>query len=154
MTSRCTVSPFMATVGLPLRPSWLTGALPAQACLCKLPLTKTCNASQGFVSSPFLTSKNFAPCDFQASFLAYTHFTSRPRFQACTIRHIVILLEVGQLTLYGDAVMWDAHRRFGSTYKWLLYGDDDTFFFTDAVLSVLGRLDPEMPYFLTGVLHT
>ena len=31
-----------------------------------------------------------------------------------------------------------------------MYGDDDTFFFTDAVLKSLEGLDPEMPYFLTG----
>ncbi|KAK9836092.1 hypothetical protein WJX81_000611 [Elliptochloris bilobata] len=41
---------------------------------------------------------------------------------------------------------------FGGAYKWLLYGDDDTFFFTDAMLGVLGGLDPDMPYFLTDHL--
>ncbi len=41
-------------------------------------------------------------------------------------------------------------RHFGESYKWLLYGDDDTFFFLDAAMQVLQHLDPEMPYFLTG----
>lgn len=41
-------------------------------------------------------------------------------------------------------------RHFGDTYTWLLYGDDDTLFFTDAVLGVLDGLDADMPYFLTG----
>lgn len=35
----------------------------------------------------------------------------------------------------------------------MLYGDDDTFFFMDAVASVVKDLDPEMPYFLSG-LHS
>lgn len=42
-----------------------------------------------------------------------------------------------------------AHRRFGDTYKWLLYGDDDTFFFDHALISTLQEMDPDMPYFLT-----
>lgn len=41
-------------------------------------------------------------------------------------------------------------RHYGETYKWLLYGDDDTFFFLDAAMNVLQHLDPDMPYFLTG----
>ena len=41
-------------------------------------------------------------------------------------------------------------RRFGDTYKWLLYGDDDTFFFDHALISTLQEMDPDMPYFLTG----
>lgn len=41
-------------------------------------------------------------------------------------------------------------RHFGDTFKWLAYGDDDTFFFLDAVRGVLSGLDPAMPYFLTG----
>jgi len=42
------------------------------------------------------------------------------------------------------------YRHFGDSYKWLLYGDDDTFFFLDAAMQVLQHLDPDMPYFLTG----
>ena len=34
----------------------------------------------------------------------------------------------------------------GDTYKWMLYGDDDTLFFVDAVLDLLHPLDPELPY--------
>ena len=33
-----------------------------------------------------------------------------------------------------------------------MYGDDDTFFFIDAVLKTVEKLDPEMPYFLTGII--
>ena len=41
-------------------------------------------------------------------------------------------------------------RHYGDSYKWLLYGDDDTFFFLDAAMNVLQHLDPQMPYFFTG----
>lgn len=43
-------------------------------------------------------------------------------------------------------------RDLEGSFKWMLYGDDDTFFFVDAVLEAVGGLDPEMPYFLTGKL--
>lgn len=46
------------------------------------------------------------------------------------------------------------YRHFGDSYKWLLYGDDDTFFFLDAAMEVLQHLDPDMPYFLTGSEHS
>ena len=39
---------------------------------------------------------------------------------------------------------------YGDSYKWVLYGDDDTMFFIDNVLALLGTLDPELPYFITG----
>lgn len=46
-------------------------------------------------------------------------------------------------------------RHYGDSYKWLLYGDDDTFYFLDAAINVLQHLDPDMPYFLTGdITHT
>ncbi|KXZ55605.1 hypothetical protein GPECTOR_2g1155 [Gonium pectorale] len=38
-----------------------------------------------------------------------------------------------------------AHRHFGETYKWLLYGDDDTLFFMDAVKHMLDSYDPDLP---------
>lgn len=34
----------------------------------------------------------------------------------------------------------------GETYRWMLYGDDDTLFFVDAVLDLLQPFDPELPY--------
>lgn len=43
-----------------------------------------------------------------------------------------------------------AHKHFGDTYKWLLYMDDDTIFFPDAVMRLLEDFDPDMPYFITG----
>ena len=35
------------------------------------------------------------------------------------------------------------------SYKWILYGDDDTFWFIDNVLIYLNQLDPDMPYLLS-----
>lgn len=35
------------------------------------------------------------------------------------------------------------------SYKWMLYGDDDTVFYLDNVLRMLEPLDPAMPYFIT-----
>ena len=35
------------------------------------------------------------------------------------------------------------------SYKWILYGDDDTFWFIDNVLTYLDQLDPDMPYLLS-----
>ena len=46
-----------------------------------------------------------------------------------------------------------AHKQLGDTYKWLLYGDDDTVWFMDGVLDVLSDLDPDTPYFISGQLH-
>ncbi|KAK9815274.1 hypothetical protein WJX72_000949 [[Myrmecia] bisecta] len=42
-----------------------------------------------------------------------------------------------------------AHRHFGETYKWMLYGDDDTMWFLNAASTMVHGLDPEVPYFLT-----
>ena len=39
---------------------------------------------------------------------------------------------------------------FGDSYKWLLYGDDDTMFFIDGVLALVQNLDADVPYFITG----
>ncbi|KAL3136186.1 hypothetical protein ABBQ32_007200 [Trebouxia sp. C0010 RCD-2024] len=36
-----------------------------------------------------------------------------------------------------------------NSYKWILYGDDDTFWFIDNVLIHLDQLDPDMPYLLS-----
>ncbi len=45
-------------------------------------------------------------------------------------------------------------RHFGDTFKWLLYGDDDTLFFMEGIRKVAQGLDPDMPYALTGnALH-
>ena len=35
-------------------------------------------------------------------------------------------------------------------YRWILYGDDDTFWFVGGVLDLLKDLDPDMPYIVTG----
>ena len=47
-----------------------------------------------------------------------------------------------------------AHVQLKDTYKWLLYGDDDTVWFLEGVMSMLEDLDPDMPYFITGDLST
>lgn len=44
-----------------------------------------------------------------------------------------------------------AHKEFGDTYKWLLYGDDDTQFFIDGALRLAQDFDPDLPWFITGV---
>lgn len=38
------------------------------------------------------------------------------------------------------------------SYKWILYGDDDTVFFVDNVLSMLSMLDHRQPYLLSDCL--
>jgi hypothetical protein len=39
-------------------------------------------------------------------------------------------------------------RELGDTFKWVLYGDDDTLFFLEAAMKVVEGLDPDMPYWL------
>ncbi|RYE14438.1 MAG: hypothetical protein EOP45_19635, partial [Sphingobacteriaceae bacterium] len=39
---------------------------------------------------------------------------------------------------------------FGDTYKWMLYGDDDTMFFAEGIQNLVKDIDPNMPYFITG----
>ena len=39
--------------------------------------------------------------------------------------------------------------RGADSYKWMLYGDDDTVFYLDNVLRMLQPLDHTMPYFIT-----
>ena len=41
-------------------------------------------------------------------------------------------------------------RELGDSFKWLFYGDDDTFYVVDPALKLLQGLDHDMPYFLTG----
>ncbi len=46
-----------------------------------------------------------------------------------------------------------AHEWLASTsgsYKWMLYGDDDTVWFLPGVMKVVEGLDPELPWLLTG----
>ncbi|KAG2453861.1 hypothetical protein HYH02_002068 [Chlamydomonas schloesseri] len=45
-----------------------------------------------------------------------------------------------------------AHEHFGESYKWLLYGDDDTIFYMPAVKQMLAHLDPELPYAISDNL--
>ena len=41
-------------------------------------------------------------------------------------------------------------QAFGDTYKWMLYGDDDTMFFAEGIQNLVKDIDPNMPYFITG----
>ena len=43
-----------------------------------------------------------------------------------------------------------AHKELGDTYKWMLYGDDDTQFFLDGALRLAKDFDPDLPWFITG----
>ncbi|KAK3240734.1 hypothetical protein CYMTET_49443 [Cymbomonas tetramitiformis] len=42
-----------------------------------------------------------------------------------------------------------ANASFAGKYKWMLYGDDDTYFFMSNILEELQGLDPDMPYLIT-----
>lgn len=58
-------------------------------------------------------------------------------------------------SLYGGdtraaLVPYLAHASFGDSYKWLLYGDDDTVWFMESVMRLLQDFDPDLPYFITG----
>ena len=43
-----------------------------------------------------------------------------------------------------------AGRALQGQYKWMLYGDDDTLWFVNGVLELARKLDPTMPYIITG----
>ncbi|GFR48861.1 hypothetical protein Agub_g10815, partial [Astrephomene gubernaculifera] len=45
-----------------------------------------------------------------------------------------------------------AHKYFGESYKWMLYGDDDTLFYMAAVKRLVSRLDPDLPYAISDNL--
>eukprot|EP00198_Chlamydomonas_reinhardtii_P006618 XP_001695954.1 predicted protein [Chlamydomonas reinhardtii] len=38
-----------------------------------------------------------------------------------------------------------AYRHYGDTFKWMLYGDDDTLFYLDALKHMLSEHDPQLP---------
>lgn len=41
-------------------------------------------------------------------------------------------------------------RALQGQYKWMLYGDDDTLWFVNGVLELARKLNPTMPYIITG----
>ncbi|KAG2434057.1 hypothetical protein HXX76_007785 [Chlamydomonas incerta] len=43
------------------------------------------------------------------------------------------------------AAPFAAYRHYGDTFKWLLYGDDDTLFYLDALKHMLSEHDPNLP---------
>ena len=44
-----------------------------------------------------------------------------------------------------------AHKTLApGSYKWMLFGDDDTIFFVNSVLEFLQDFDPDLPYFISG----
>lgn len=42
-----------------------------------------------------------------------------------------------------------AVQALGDSYKWMLYGDDDTLFFKEAALELLAPFDHDLPYAVT-----
>lgn len=44
----------------------------------------------------------------------------------------------------------DAIQLLGTSYKWLLVGDDDTVFFLSGVRKVVDALDPKQTWFISG----
>lgn len=47
-----------------------------------------------------------------------------------------------------------ANQTYGvDSYKWSLFGEDDTVFMLQNALNLLGHLDPDLPYFLTDNIH-
>ncbi|GIL62900.1 hypothetical protein Vafri_17111 [Volvox africanus] len=47
---------------------------------------------------------------------------------------------------------WLAHDALGESYKWILFGDDDTFFFVDGVKALLREYDHNLPYIVTDAI--
>ena len=44
-----------------------------------------------------------------------------------------------------------AHKALApGSFRWMLFGDDDTIFFVDSVLEFLQDFDPDLPYFISG----
>ncbi|KAG2453869.1 hypothetical protein HYH02_002076 [Chlamydomonas schloesseri] len=43
------------------------------------------------------------------------------------------------------AAPFAAYRHYGDSFKWMLYGDDDTLFYLDALKHMLSEHDPELP---------
>lgn len=43
-----------------------------------------------------------------------------------------------------------AHRALRGQYKWMLYGDDDTLWFINGVVELARKMDPDLPYIVTG----
>ena len=43
-----------------------------------------------------------------------------------------------------------AHKALKGSYKWLVFGDDDTVFFTDAIRNLVQDFDHDMPYAISG----
>ena len=41
-------------------------------------------------------------------------------------------------------------RQYKETFKWLLYGDDDTVWFVPAIKQLLKNYDPELPHAISG----
>lgn len=67
-------------------------------------------------------------------------------------------LRFGDWELPGELRMahapWLAHRAYKGDYQWMLFGDDDTVFFLEGVMAAVAGLDPNDPYYLSGVPRT
>lgn len=42
-----------------------------------------------------------------------------------------------------------ANQTFAGTFDWILYGDDETIFFTDRIGALVATLDPSVPYYIS-----
>lgn len=109
-----------------------------------------------YLTAPFLAwhstcSSSRSSRQIPAAFLIEHACRFPARKHLCLCLQANDILVKWEYLLYGDGLRRKAScRDLGETFKWLLYGDDDTFFFTDAVLKAVDGLDPHMPYFLTG----
>ena len=45
-----------------------------------------------------------------------------------------------------------AHEYYGNTYRWMLFGDDDTTFFLTGVLRLLQRYNDSLPYWISDLI--
>ena len=45
-----------------------------------------------------------------------------------------------------------AHAHYGNTYRWMLFGDDDTTFFLAGAVRLLMQYDDTLPYWISDML--
>ena len=80
----------------------------------------------------------------------YSHFPDRPPSGTFGLTH-----DMGTWTIRSAIAPFLAHAHMvktSHTYKWMLYGDDDTVYFMPNVMKLLERLDHTVPMALTDNL--
>lgn len=92
----------------------------------------------------------YFPDDNPVRLLCLAHLDEMGKFCAA---FLTLFLQVRSFYA-GDSraalVPFLAYQALGNTFKWLLYGDDDTLFFLDGLFSMTVLLDHNMPYFISG----